>query len=93
MLSAEIHDESLVSKYEFGTRTAVFYVCRRCGITPLVSSTIDNHLYAVVNANTFDDIDSSLLTRSAANFEGEGTDDRLERRKRNWIQTVRISGT
>jgi hypothetical protein len=92
VLTAEIRDASLVWKYRFGTKTAVFHVCSRCGVVPFVSSVIDDHVYAVVNANTFDDIDPSSLARMAANFDGEGTGDRLERRKRNWIRAVRISG-
>ena len=90
-LVAEVHDASLVSKYRFGTGTADFYVCARCGAVPFVTSAIDGHLYAVVNVNTFEGIDTSSLARVATNFDGEGTGARLERRKRNWIQTVRIS--
>ena len=91
-LIAEVRDASLVSKYRFGTRTAEFYVCSRCGAVPFVISEIDDRLYAVVNVNTFEGIDPSSLMRTSTNFDGEGTGERLERRKRNWIQTVRISG-
>ena len=35
-----IRDASLVSQYAFGTRTATFHVCTRCGIVPLVTSVI-----------------------------------------------------
>jgi len=48
-------------------------------------------LYAVVNVNTFEGVQQSALARTATNFDGEATGDRLERRKRNWIRTVRIS--
>jgi hypothetical protein len=91
-LVAEIGDASLVSKYNFGTATADFYVCSRCGAVPFVSSEIDDELYAVVNVNTLEGVSTSALVRTAANFDGEGTDERLERRKRNWIARVRISG-
>jgi hypothetical protein len=91
-LVAEIRDASLVSKYRFGTGTADFYVCARCGAVPLVTSAVDDLLYAVVNVNTFEGIDLSALARTATSFDGEGTGERLERRKRNWIPTVRISG-
>jgi len=90
-LVAEIRDGSLVSKYRFGTGTADFYVCARCGAVPFVTSRIDDDLYAVVNVNTFEGIKPSSLVRSAADFDGEGTGERLARRKRNWIRTVRIS--
>lgn len=90
-LIAEVRDASLVSKYRFGTGTADFHVCARCGVPPLVTCVIDDRLYAVVNTNTLEGIESSSLVRSATNFDGEGTGERLERRKRNWIPTVRIS--
>jgi hypothetical protein len=37
-------------------------------------------------------IDLSALKRSPTNFDGEGTGERLDRRKRNWIRTVTIPG-
>ena len=90
-LIARIADQSLVSKYRFGTGTADFYVCARCGVTPFVTCAIDDLLYAVVNANTFEGIDRSLLIRAATNFDGEGTGERLDRRKLSWIPSVKIS--
>jgi hypothetical protein len=91
-LSAEVGDFASVSKYRFGTQSADFYVCARCGVAPFVISTIDDHQYAVVNVNTFENIQPGSLARTPTNFDGEGTGDRLERRKRNWIRTVRIRG-
>lgn len=91
-LSAEVRDASLVAKYRFGTGTADFYVCARCGVVPFVTSIIDGRPYAVVNVNTFEGIDPGALPRRAASFDGEGTDERLERRRRHWIPNVRISG-
>jgi len=87
-LKVTVRDPSLVSKYAFGTRTAEFHVCARCGIVPVVTSRIDGRLYAVVSVNAFEGVDPSLLRRKPASFEGEGKDDRLARRKRNWIGDV-----
>jgi hypothetical protein len=94
-LTVEVEDPSLVSKYSFGTRTAAFHICARCGVVPVVTSTIDNHLYAVVSVNAFEGVDPSLLRRAAASFEGEAEELRLARRKRTWIADVRYveSGT
>jgi hypothetical protein len=50
-LAVRVGDASQVSKYEFGTRTATFHVCARCGAVPLVTSEIDDRLYAVINVN------------------------------------------
>ena len=90
-LAVSFADESLVSRYRFGTATADFYVCSKCGVVPFVLSAIEKDLYAVVNVNTFEGVDSLSLVRSPASFDGEDTANRLERRKRNWIANVRIS--
>ena len=91
-LTVAIGDPALVSKYAFGTGTATFHVCSRCGAVPVVTSEIDEHLYAVVNVNVLEDIDPSWLRRASASFEGEDVESRLGRRKRNWIADVRFAG-
>jgi hypothetical protein len=91
-LIVTIHDPEQVSAYNFGTRTADFHVCARCGVVPVVTSRIDGHVYAVVSVNAFEGIDPTRLRRSPANFDGEGTDSRLERRKRNWVRDVQFTG-
>ena len=89
-LAVAVRDAALVSKYAFGTRTAAFHVCSRCGAVPLVTSEIASNLYAVVNVNALENIDHSWLRRAAVSFEGEDIESRLARRKRNWIGDVRI---
>ena len=92
-LVVSFRDAALVSEYGFGTATADFHVCSRCGVVPFVTSEIDGHVYAVVNVNTFEGLDPASFNRSAANFDGEDTGSRLERRKRNWIRSVRVTTT
>lgn len=89
-LVVTVHDEKLLSRYRFGTKTADFFVCARCGVAPLVMCEIDDALYAVVNVNTFDQPSDYTFSSTATNFDGEDTGSRLERRKRNWIPNVRI---
>jgi hypothetical protein len=81
-------DQSLVSNYPFGTRTAEFHVCTRCGVVPVVTSRIEDRLYAVVNVNVFENVDRAKLRLAPASFDGEGEDSRLARRARNWIARV-----
>ena len=38
-------------------------------------------------------IDQSSLIRAATNFDGEGTGERLDRRKRSWTPRVTISSS
>jgi hypothetical protein len=70
-LAVAVQDRARRSRYTFGTKTADFHVCASCGAVPLVTSQIDGTTYAVVNVNTFEGVDGSLLKRAAASFEGE----------------------
>lgn len=90
LLQIKEKNPAQVSRYTFGTETADFHICSICGVVPLVTSSIDGRTYAVVNVNTFENVDASLLQRSASTVDGESTDDRLSRRKRNWIADVRF---
>ncbi len=87
-LNVKVSEPALVSKYAFGTKTAQFHICSRCGIVPVVTSQIDGHLYAVVSVNAFEGFDRSLLKPATASFDGEDEEARLARRKRNWIGQV-----
>lgn len=89
-LAVAIRDDSLVSKYAHGTRTATFHVCSKCGVVPFVTSEIADHLYAVVNVNVLENVEQSWLRRASASFDTEDVETRLARRRRNWIADVRI---
>ncbi len=84
LVKLSVDDPSRVQRYRFGTETADFHICSTCGVAPIVTSEIDDSSYAVVNVNCFDNVDRSELEESATDFEGEATEDRLARRKRNW---------
>jgi len=84
-LKVRFEDPARVSAYAFGTKTADFHVCSTCGVVPVVTSTIDGRLYAVVSVNAFENVDPALLQRGSVSFDGEGQGDRLARRQRNWI--------
>ena len=92
-LKVTVKDPSQVSKYTFGTRAAEFHTCAHCGVVAVVTSRIDDHLYAVVNVNAFEGIDRSRIRRLPTNFDGEEARARLARWKRNWIANVEFSGT
>ena len=87
-LEVRIQDSSKISKYSFATGTADFHICARCGVVPVVTSTLDGHLYAVVSVNAFDNVDPSMVRKAPITFEGEEMGSRLARRKRNWIADV-----
>ena len=89
-LRVMIADRGKVHDYAFGTRTATFHVCTCCGVVAVVTSDIAGLRYAVVNVNALDGVEAALFDPSPANFDGEGTDDRLARRRRNWIGSVEL---
>jgi hypothetical protein len=87
-LTVTVREPAQVSSYAFGTNTAQFRVCRRCGVVPVATSRIDGRLYAVVNVNTFEGVDASRLRHASSDVEGESEAERLARRTRNWIGRV-----
>ena len=90
-LRVHVEETFSVSRYAFGTRTAVFHICSRCGVVPVVTSEIEGRLHAVVNVNAFEGIDRSLLKPMPVTFDEETEASRLARRKRGWIGDVRYS--
>jgi len=90
-LRARMTDAGQVARYAFGTETAEFLVCARCGVAPLVTSRIGERTYAVVNVNTFDGVDRSRIRAQPASFEGEDVQSRLNRRQQYWIPDVSLT--
>jgi hypothetical protein len=93
VLDVHIRDPAYRRIYAFGTHTADFHVCTRCGVVPLVSCDIEGHTYAVVNVNAFDGVEASFIQRSQASFDGEDVATRMARRQQRWIRQVRFIDT
>lgn len=89
-LNLRLRDPQQVSRYAFGTHTADFLVCAICGAVPAVVSLIEGRLYAVVNVNTFENLEPARIQRAPASLDGENEAARLARRQRNWIGRVEI---
>ena len=92
-LTVSIKNQSQVSRYSFGTRTADFHVCTVCGTVPFVTSAIEGRTYAVVNVNSMEGVDTSLLKHAPISFDGEDEAGRLKRRARGWIPTVQYASS
>jgi hypothetical protein len=90
-LAVSVAEPSNVSRYVFGTKTAQFHICTKCGVVPVVTSEIDGKTYAVVSVNAFQQVDRSLLRPVPATFDAENEQSRLARRKRSWIPSVQFS--
>ena len=71
-----------LSRYRFGTGTADFLVCARCGVNVAAVCEIGGALYAVVNAAS---LRATAPGEAAAHdFDAESTEERLARRARTW---------
>lgn len=77
-------------RYRFGTKTADFIHCPRCGVVVIAVDDAGDAPRAVVNVNTLDDRDSLPFDFSDSDFDGESRDDRLARRAARWIPAVEI---
>ncbi|MCH9681582.1 MAG: hypothetical protein K0V04_09125 [Deltaproteobacteria bacterium] len=78
----EVAQEAQLSRYRFGTSTAEFLVCRGCGY--LMAAVSDGEpRRCVINVDVLAQADA-FSESTAANFDGEGVDDRLARRSRTW---------
>jgi hypothetical protein len=82
--SLEIAVAGPVSRYRFGTGTADFLVCARCGVVPAVTWERDGGLFGVVRVQCLAARDALLAHERPADFEAESVELRLARRARNW---------
>jgi hypothetical protein len=90
-LTVLVKDRHKVSTYGFGTATADFHVCARCGAVPVVTSRIEGRVYAVVNVNTMEGVAPALLKHAPVSFDNEDESTRLARRARGWIPSVEFT--
>ncbi len=81
-------DWSLVEPYRFGSRTADFLICRRCGVYIGAVCETEAGLRAVTNTNALEDRDAFTQEPARPDHEGEATEARLARRAANWTPTV-----
>jgi hypothetical protein len=78
-------DWSLVERYRFGSGTADYLVCRRCGVYVAAVCQTGAGLRAVINVNALDDRAAFTQPPSVMNYDGETTEARLARRAENWM--------
>jgi hypothetical protein len=77
-------DWSLVERYRFGTGTAEFLICKRCGVYIGAIGDSDAGSRAVINTNCLDDRAAFTREPNPVDHDGEATGDRLARRAANW---------
>ena len=77
-------DWSLVQPYRFGTGTAEFLICKRCGVYIGAIGETALGTGAVININCLDDWAAFTQQPIPVDHDGEATGDRLARRAANW---------
>jgi hypothetical protein len=88
LLEVSADDWSLVELYRFGTRTADFLICRRCGVFIAAISDLETAPCAVVNANCLDDRARFIGPVTMHEFQSETLGARISRRAANWMPAV-----
>jgi hypothetical protein len=78
-------DWSLVERYRFGSRTADYLLCRRCGVYVGAVCETSSGPRAVLNVNCLDDRAAFTQTPVSPDYDGEAAEARLERRAANWM--------
>lgn len=88
-----VSDRSLLEHYQFGSRTADYMICRRCGVYIGALCQTASGLRAVINVNCLDDRAAFTQPPASPNYDGEATETRLDRRSSNWMPAVKIGFT
>lgn len=80
----EAGDAAQLTRYRFGLRTADFLVCARCGIYVGALMREDGGQWAIINANTLDDVAQLVQQPQPMDYDGEDEAARLARRRARW---------
>ncbi|MCC7049109.1 MAG: aldehyde-activating protein [Alphaproteobacteria bacterium] len=74
-----------VGRYRFGTRTADYLICRRCGVYVAAVCETAAGLRAVANVNSLDGRAAFTRVPEAMDYDGETPPARLARRAERWM--------
>ena len=78
-----VADWALVEKYRFGSRTADYVLCRRCGVYVSAVCETNSGLRAVINTNCLDDRAAFTQAPAVPDYDGEATERDSRRRATN----------
>jgi hypothetical protein len=80
----EARDAARVTRYRFGLRTADFLVCATCGTYVGATMRDGAAQFAIINANTLDDVAGLTQDAQPMDYEGEDAARRGARRRQRW---------
>jgi hypothetical protein len=88
LFEAWAEDWADVERYRFGTRTADYLVCRRCGVYIAAVCETDAGPRAVVNINSLDARAEFTQPASPTDRDGESETERADRRAGTWMPAL-----
>ena len=88
MFEVWAQDWSLVEPYRFGSRTADYLVCKRCGVYVGAVCETNRGTRAVVNVNALAERAAFTQPPHEPDYEGETPAARAARRSANWMPAV-----
>ena len=89
-LVIRIDNKENLQRYQFGTKTAEFLLCRNCGVITNAISTIDGKDYGIVNITSLELAENFGRHSKMMDYDEETLEERLDRRKTNWIGNVKV---
>jgi hypothetical protein len=90
-LTLFVEDESLLSRYRFGLRTADFLICARCGVYVAAIFSEEDRSWAVLNCNVLDER-AAFGASEPVDYDGETVESRQTRRRARWTPARLILG-
>lgn len=89
-LTVGVEKPERLGRYRFATASADFCFCLTCGVFVYITSEIDGQLFGLVNMNSLDERPQEFAQAPVMSFEEEQPEERLQRRRKNWIAKVQI---
>jgi hypothetical protein len=83
-IAFELRDPARLTRYRFGLRTADFLVCATCGVYVGATMREGDAVFAIVNANTLDDVARLTQDAQPMDYDGEDAARRGARRRSRW---------
>jgi len=80
----EVRHANQLTHYRFGLRTADFLICSACGIYVGALMREGDAQWAIINANTLDEVAQLTQGLAPMDYEGESEAQRLARRLQRW---------
>jgi len=74
-----------VNRYRFGLETAEYLVCRACGVYVAAVTIGESEPRGIVIVNALDNCGLFTRAPAAVDFDAEGREARVERRRARWM--------